>query len=196
MLSTKMMPAVGVLVPIYIIFKNLGLLDNVFGLIIIYTLMNLPIAVWMSYTYFCEIPAAILEAGRIDGATLWQEIWHLLRPMTLPGLSSTGLIPDYFCLERGFLEYQPHERKRGTLDRIYRFLFEPGRPFLRQTISGLFVSSRPHHGARLADAETVSARSNFRSGGVGKDTLMMIEASHQGPPAVLVKAEWHLLFHM
>ena len=69
MLSTKMMPAVGVLVPIYLLFKQFGLLDNVFGLIIIYTLMNLPIAVWMSYTYFCEMPAAILEAGRIDGAT-------------------------------------------------------------------------------------------------------------------------------
>src|ERR1700724_3738302 len=102
MLSTKMMPAVGVLVPIYIIFKNLGLLDNVFGLIIIYTLMNLPIAVWMSYTYFCEIPAAILEAGRIDGATLWQEIWHLLRPMTLPGLSSTGLILIIFAWNEAF----------------------------------------------------------------------------------------------
>jgi sorbitol/mannitol transport system permease protein len=102
MLSTKMMPAVGVLVPIYFLFKGAGLLDNVFGLIIIYTLMNLPIAVWMSYTYFCEIPAAILEAGRIDGATLWQEIWHLLRPMTLPGLSSTGLILIIFAWNEAF----------------------------------------------------------------------------------------------
>src|SRR6267142_3953230 len=102
MLSTKMMPAVGVLVPIYLIFKNLGLLDNVFGLIIIYTLMNLPIAVWMAYTYFCEIPAAILEAGRIDGATLWQELWHLLRPMTLPGLSSTALILIIFAWNEAF----------------------------------------------------------------------------------------------
>jgi sorbitol/mannitol transport system permease protein len=102
MLSTKMMPAVGVLVPIYLLFKQFGLLDNVFGLIIIYTLMNLPIAVWMSYTYFCEIPAAILEAGRIDGATLWQEIWHLLRPMTLPGLSSTALILIIFAWNEAF----------------------------------------------------------------------------------------------
>src|ERR1700738_5395560 len=90
MLSTKMMPAVGVLVPIYLLFKQFVLLDNVLGLIIIYTLMNLPIAVWMSYTYFCEIPAAILEAGRIDGATLWQGLWPLLRPLALPGLSSYG----------------------------------------------------------------------------------------------------------
>ncbi|HKM59038.1 MAG TPA: carbohydrate ABC transporter permease, partial [Chthoniobacterales bacterium] len=92
MLSTKMMPAVGVLIPIYILWQYLGLLDSVPGLIIIYTLINLPIAVWMSYTYFCEVPKGILEAGRIDGAGTWDELWHLLRPMTMPGLSSTGLL--------------------------------------------------------------------------------------------------------
>jgi polyol transport system permease protein len=102
MLSTKMMPAVGVLVPIYFLFRMFGLLDTVAGLIIIYTLMNLPIAVWMSYTYFCEIPAAILEAGRIDGATVWQELWYLLRPMSLPGLSSTGLILIIFAWNEAF----------------------------------------------------------------------------------------------
>jgi sorbitol/mannitol transport system permease protein len=92
MLSTKMMPAVGVLIPIYVLWQKLGLLDSVPGLIIIYTLINLPIAVWMSYTYFCEVPKGILEAGRIDGADTWGELWHLLRPMTMPGLSSTGLL--------------------------------------------------------------------------------------------------------
>jgi sorbitol/mannitol transport system permease protein len=92
MLSTKMMPAVGVLVPIYFVFKTVGLLDSVPSLILIYTLMNLPIAAWMAYTYFCEVPAAILEAARIDGASLWDELWHVLRPMALPGLSSTGLL--------------------------------------------------------------------------------------------------------
>ena len=102
MLSTKMMPAVGVLMPIYFLFKIFGLLDNVLGLIIIYALMNLPIAVWMSYTYFCEIPAAILEAGRIDGANLWEELWYLLRPMALPGLSSTGLILVIFAWNEAF----------------------------------------------------------------------------------------------
>jgi sorbitol/mannitol transport system permease protein len=92
MLSTKMMPAVGVLLPIYLIFRTLQLLDSILGLIIIYTLINLPIAVWMSYTYFSEVPGAILEAARIDGANIWNELWYLLRPMTLPGLSSTGLL--------------------------------------------------------------------------------------------------------
>jgi len=92
MLSTKMMPSVGVLVPIYLLWKNTGLLDSVSGLIIVYTLINLPIAVWMTFTYFAEIPRDILEAGRIDGAATWQEIVHLLMPMSLPGLASTALL--------------------------------------------------------------------------------------------------------
>jgi sorbitol/mannitol transport system permease protein len=93
MLSTKMMPSVGVLVPIYLLWKNTGLLDTVSGLIIIYTLINLPIAVWMTFTYFAEIPRDILEAGRIDGAVTWQEIVYLLMPMSLPGLASTCPVP-------------------------------------------------------------------------------------------------------
>jgi sorbitol/mannitol transport system permease protein len=92
MLSTKMMPSVGVLVPIYLLWKNTGLLDTVTGLIIVYTLINLPIAVWMAFTYFNEIPRDILEAGRIDGAATWQEIVYLLMPMALPGLASTALL--------------------------------------------------------------------------------------------------------
>lgn len=92
MLSTKMMPSVGVLVPIYLLWKNTGLLDTVWGLVIVYTLINLPIAVWMAFTYFNEIPKDILEAGRIDGAATWQEIVYLLMPMALPGLASTALL--------------------------------------------------------------------------------------------------------
>jgi sorbitol/mannitol transport system permease protein len=92
MLSTKMMPAVGVLVPIYLIFKNLGLLDTLGGLTGILMLINLPIMVWMLYTYFREIPIDILEASRMDGAELWQEIVFVLLPMAVPGIASTLLL--------------------------------------------------------------------------------------------------------
>ncbi|SHE84281.1 sorbitol/mannitol transport system permease protein [Kaistia soli DSM 19436] len=92
MLSTKMMPAVGVLVPIYLIFKNLGLLDTLTGLTGIMTLINLPIMVWMLYTYFREIPVDILEASRMDGAVLWKEIVYVLLPMAIPGIASTMLL--------------------------------------------------------------------------------------------------------
>ncbi len=92
MLSTKMMPAVGVLVPIYLIFKNLGLLDNLGGLTVVLMLINLPIVIWMLYTYFKEIPVDILEASRMDGAILWKEIVYVLLPMAVPGIASTMLL--------------------------------------------------------------------------------------------------------
>lgn len=92
MLSTKMMPAVGVLVPMYLIFRDLGLLDTVWGLTIILTLINLPIVIWMLYTYFKEIPVDILEAARMDGAILWKELIYVLVPMAVPGIASTLLL--------------------------------------------------------------------------------------------------------
>ena len=92
MLSTKMMPAVGVLVPIYLIFKNLNLLDSLVGLTVILMLINLPIIVWMLYTYFKEIPVDILEASRMDGAVLWKEIVYVLVPLAVPGIASTTLL--------------------------------------------------------------------------------------------------------
>jgi sorbitol/mannitol transport system permease protein len=92
MLSTKMMPAVGVLVPIYLIFKWLGLLDTRVGLVVVLALMNLPIIVWMLYTYFKEIPGEILEAARMDGANLRAEILYVLTPMAVPGIASTVLL--------------------------------------------------------------------------------------------------------
>jgi len=92
MLSTKMMPPVGALIPIYLLFRNSGLLDSRFGLVIVLTLINLPIIVWMLYTYFKEIPGEILEAARMDGASLLKEIIYVLTPMAVPGIASTLLL--------------------------------------------------------------------------------------------------------
>jgi sorbitol/mannitol transport system permease protein len=92
MLSTKMMPAVAVLVPIYLIFRDTGLLDSRIGLMIMLTLINLPIVIWMLYTYFREIPGEILEAARMDGASLIDEIVYVLTPMAVPGIASTMLL--------------------------------------------------------------------------------------------------------
>ncbi|SHE74525.1 sorbitol ABC transporter membrane protein /mannitol ABC transporter membrane protein [Ruegeria intermedia] len=92
MLSTKMLPAVGVLYPIYLLFIQLGLLDSRAGLVVVLMLINLPIIVWMLYTYFREIPGDILEAARMDGATLKEEILYILTPMAVPGIASTVLL--------------------------------------------------------------------------------------------------------
>ena len=92
MLSTKMLPPVGVLVPIYLLFRDFNLLDTRIGLTLVLTLINLPIIVWMLYTYFKEIPSEILEAARMDGATLRDEILYVLTPMAIPGMASTALL--------------------------------------------------------------------------------------------------------
>ena len=92
MLSTKMMPPVGVLVPIYLIYRNFGLLDSRVGLVAVLCLGNLPIVVWMLFTYFKEIPRDILEAARMDGATIGKELVYVLTPMAVPGIASTLLL--------------------------------------------------------------------------------------------------------
>ena len=92
MLSTKMLPAVGVLVPITILFRETGLLDSRIGITVVLMLVNLPIIVWMLYTYFKEIPGEILEAARMDGAGLRQEVTEVLVPMAVPGIASTLLL--------------------------------------------------------------------------------------------------------
>ena len=102
MLSTKMLPPVGVLVPIYLMFRDTGLLDTLIGLIIVLTLINLPIMVWMLYTYFRDIPAEILEAARMDGASLAKEIVHVLTPMAIPGIASTVLLTIILAWNEAF----------------------------------------------------------------------------------------------
>lgn len=92
MLSTKMMPPVGVLVPIYLIYRDLGLLDSRIGLIALLCLANLPIVIWMLFTYFKEIPKDILEASRMDGVGPVREILFVLAPMAVPGMASTLLL--------------------------------------------------------------------------------------------------------
>jgi len=106
MLSTKMMPAVAVLLPIFILFRNFGLLDSRIGLTIMLTLINLPIVVWMLYTYFREIPGEILEAARMDGANLWKEIVYVLTPMAVPGIASTLLLNIILAWNEAFWTIQ------------------------------------------------------------------------------------------
>jgi sorbitol/mannitol transport system permease protein len=115
MLSTKMMPAVGALVPIYVLAQKSSLLDTQLGLIIIFTLSNLPIMVWMLYSNFKEIPHEILEAARMDGATLWQEFSNVLLPLAVGGLASTGLLCLVLSWNEAFWSLNLSSAKAGTL---------------------------------------------------------------------------------
>ena len=106
MLSTKMMPAAAVLVPIYFIFLRAGLLDSRIGITLMLMLIDLPIVVWMLYTYFREIPGEILEAARMDGASLWNEIIYVLTPMAVPGIASTMLLNIILAWNESFWTIQ------------------------------------------------------------------------------------------
>ena len=115
MLSTKMLPAVGVLYPIYLIFIQLGLLDTRSGLVLVMMLINLPIIVWMLYTYFREIPGEILEAARMDGASLREEILYVLTPMAVPGIASTILLNFILAWNEAFWTLNLTAAKAGPL---------------------------------------------------------------------------------
>ncbi|WP_030784282.1 carbohydrate ABC transporter permease [Streptomyces sp. NRRL S-920] len=91
-LSTKMLPAVAGLLPLYLFARNTGLLDNIWLLVLLYTSMNLPIAVWMMQSFLAEVPKAVIEAARIDGARLPTILARVVAPIALPGIAATSLI--------------------------------------------------------------------------------------------------------
>jgi sorbitol/mannitol transport system permease protein len=96
-LSTKFLPAVAALLPVYLIAKNLHLLDNIVTLVLIYAAMNLPIAVWMMRSFLAELPREMLEAAELDGARLFTLMRRVILPVTMPGLAATSLICFIFA---------------------------------------------------------------------------------------------------
>ncbi len=115
MLSTKMMPAVGALVPVYVLAQTAGLLDSLTALIVVFTLSNLPIMVWMLYSGFKDIPPDILEAARMDGASVWGEFLHVIRPLAMGTLASTALLCLVLAWNEAFWSLNLSSAKAGTL---------------------------------------------------------------------------------
>ena len=91
-LSTKFLPPIAALLPVYLIVKDIGMLDNVFTLVILYTSMNLPIAIWMMRSFLAEVPKEILEAAEVDGAGLLTVLLRIVAPIAVPGMAATALI--------------------------------------------------------------------------------------------------------
>jgi sorbitol/mannitol transport system permease protein len=103
LISTKMLPIVAAIVPIYIVARDIHLLDNIYALVLLYGAMNLPIAVWMLRSFMLEVPSETLEAARIDGANLRQEITRVITPIIAPGIAATALICVIFAWNEFFL---------------------------------------------------------------------------------------------
>ncbi|MGW6132262.1 carbohydrate ABC transporter permease [Cellulomonas sp. NPDC055163] len=91
-LSTKMLPVVAGLLPIYLFAQVTGILDNIWWLTVLYTSMNLPIAVWMMRSFLIEVPGEMLEAAAMDGATLTRTLREVIVPVIAPGIAATALI--------------------------------------------------------------------------------------------------------
>jgi sorbitol/mannitol transport system permease protein len=105
LISTRMLPPVGIIVPLFVIFRDLGLRDSHLSLIIIYTAMNLPLVIWMMRSFFLDVPHEIMEAGRIDGTGLWQEFRYIAVPLVRPGLFATALLCMIFAWNEFFFAF-------------------------------------------------------------------------------------------
>ncbi|EOM74848.1 carbohydrate ABC transporter permease [Rhodococcus rhodnii] len=101
-ISTKMLPVVAAIIPLYVIVGRIGMLDNVWTLVVVYTAMNLPIAVWMMRSFFLEVPRELLEASSIDGASTWTAVREVILPLVSPGIAATALICVIFSWNEFF----------------------------------------------------------------------------------------------
>src|SRR4029077_545133 len=155
-LTTKMLPYVAAIVPIYIVALHLGLLDNVWALIILYTGFNLPLAVWMIRSFLLEIPKEMLEAARIDGAGVWTEITRVILPIVLPGIAATALICVIFTWNEFFFAYFLTATKGPTVP-----VFMVG-----------FLQTEGQYWARLAAAAAVACLPVIVAGWIAQKQLV------------------------
>ncbi|CAE6847215.1 Diacetylchitobiose uptake system permease protein DasC [Paraburkholderia nemoris] len=102
-ISTKMMPIAAGIVPIYLVAQSLGLLNSASVLIVVYTSMNLPLAIWMIRSFMNEIPVEVFDAVRVDGAGFFRELLLVVVPLIMPGLASTALLCGIFAWNEFFL---------------------------------------------------------------------------------------------
>lgn len=119
MLSTKMLPAAAVLYPMTFLTKNyLGIFDTHFLIIMVLSLINLPIVVWMLFTYFKEIPKEIIEAGKMDGVSTWGEIKDIVLPLAWGGLASTALLCFIFSWNEAYWTVRLTTTEAATLSKL------------------------------------------------------------------------------
>jgi sorbitol/mannitol transport system permease protein len=142
-LSTRMLPVVAGLLPIYLFAQWSGLLDNIWLLIVLYTSMNLPIAVWMMRSFLAEVPVEILEAAAMDGAGLVRTLRLVVAPIVLPGIAATSLICFIFSWNELLLARTLTGTRAETAP-VYLTGFVTSQGlFLAQVCAAAFVVSLP-----------------------------------------------------
>lgn len=155
-ISTRMMPPVAIILPLYIITNNLGLLDNVTMLAVVYTAMNLPIGVWVIRSFLLELPHEVLEAARVDGASPLREMRSVIVPMIAPGLAATALICFIFAWNEFFFAVSLTATQAATVP-----VFLVG-----------FITSEGLFWARLSAASTMAAVPVILAGWIAQKWLV------------------------
>ncbi len=155
-LSTKMMPVVGLIVPLIIIYKQVGIFDTYLGMIMIYAAMNLPLVIWMMRSFFAEFPREIIEASSIDGASFMRTLWAIVLPLTAPGLGATALLCVIFAWNEFFIAVNLTGPNTGTLP-VY--------------ISG-FMTSEGLFWAKMSAAATLAIAPVFLAGWTAQRSLV------------------------
>lgn len=126
LISTRMLPPAGVIIPLFLLARDLSLLDTRTGMIIIYTGMNVPLVIWMMRSFLLDVPYEILEAGRMDGVSLFQEFRYLVLPLVAPGLFATALLCMIFTWNEFFFAFNIAKSQAEPLT-VYISSFKTGR---------------------------------------------------------------------
>lgn len=155
-ISTKMLPVVAVIVPLYVVTQNLALLDHIWALVILYTAMNLPIAVWMLRSFMLEVPGEVLEAAEMDGCSTLRMFRAILLPMLAPGIAATALICVIFAWNEFFFAVNLTAARAGTVP-----VFLVG-----------FITSEGLYWAQLSAAATLAALPVVIAGWIAQKQLV------------------------
>lgn len=155
-ISTRFMPLAAVIIPIFMVLRSLGLLDNLWALGVLYLGVNLPLAVWMMRSFFAEVPRAVVEAAQIDGASYMRELWRVALPIVAPGAAAAALICFIFAWNEYFLA-----------NLLTAVVARTTPPFL-----GSFVDGRGQFLAVLSAASTVAVLPVIIAGWVAQKRLV------------------------
>jgi multiple sugar transport system permease protein len=119
-LSQRFLPPVAVVLPIFLIYRSVGLHDTRLGLIIAYTVFTLPVTVWMMYAYFAQMPRSLEEAALVDGWDRWQTLWRVSVPLAAPGIVAAAVFAFIACWTEFFFALVLTSRQAFTLPTVFR----------------------------------------------------------------------------
>jgi sorbitol/mannitol transport system permease protein len=142
-ISTKMLPIVGAIIPLFIIARDLHVLDTEKLLVVLYCALNLPIAVWMLRSFLLEVPAEVIEASRVDGAGVIRQLRSVIIPVISPGLAATALICFIFAWNEFFLAVNLTTIKGATVPIYLVGFVQPEGPFIAHLSAAATVACLP-----------------------------------------------------